>query len=241
MPHDDRGVTDAAITPTHRRRLAPLVGLFFALIVPAVLTVGRPGNAPRTVSAQNIVLNEIVVWALALVVIGIILVWERRPLSSVGLVRPTARAIKTGASIALVLIVLALVGAALIQSMGVSVGDDSQGKMVAGMPYALQALVVITAGFTEELLFRGYAITRVTELTGSRWLGAIVPVLIFGGVHAPFWGIGHALVAGLSGLWLTLIFLWRKDLWTNIAAHALLDGLVFLAMDIAALRGTTDI
>ncbi len=64
---------------------------------------------------------------------------------------------------------------------------------------------------------------------------------MFGAVHAPFWGLGHALVAGLSGLWLTLIFLWRRNLWTNIAAHVFLDGLVFVVMDIGALYGKTDI
>jgi membrane protease YdiL (CAAX protease family) len=74
----------------------------------------------------------------------------------------------------------------------------------------------------------------MTELTRSRWLGAIVPIFIFGAVHAPFWGIAHAIVAGMSGLWLTLLYLWRRTLWANITAHALLDGLVFIAVDVAA-------
>jgi membrane protease YdiL (CAAX protease family) len=234
-------VTDAVIAPMHRRRLAPLAGVILALLVPAVLSVGRPGDAPQTMSVHAILLNEVVMWTLALAVLGIVLFWEKRPLRSIGLGRPTAQAISAGVGIAFALLGLALVGAALIQTAGLSTGDDSQEQMVMGLPIVLQVLIVASAGFTEEVLFRGYAVTRMIELTGSRWMGALIPVVIFGGVHAPFWGAGHALVAGLSGLWLTLVFLWRKDLWTNIAAHALMDGLVFAAMDIYALHGKTDI
>ena len=85
----------------------------------------------------------------------------------------------------------------------------------------------------------GYAIERVTELTGSRWLGAAIPVLVFGAVHAPFWGIGHAVVAGASGLWLTLIYLKTRNLWTAVVAHALLDGIAFAGTDYLTAIGAT--
>ena len=235
-------MTDAAIArPLHRRWIAPLVGLFFALIVPAILTAGGPGDTPVAISTVGIVINEAVMWALTAIVLAVTLLWERRPLRSIGLGRPTWTAVRNGIGMAGLLIALAMVGATVIDTLGMPTSDKGQGAMVLGMPVALQAVVVLTAGFSEEILFRGYAVTRFTELTGSRWLGAIIPVVVFGGVHAPFWGLGHALVAGLSGLWLTLIFLWRRNLWTNITAHALLDGLVFVAMDVAALYGNTDI
>jgi uncharacterized protein len=233
-------VTDAAIHgPVHRRWIAPLVGLFFALIVPAILTTGTPDAAPTSISTIGILLNEGVMWTLTAIVVAVILFWEKRPLQSIGLSRPTYVSLRAGVGIALLLIVLALVGATIIDKAGVSTADKGQGEMVIGMSGALQALVALTAGFTEEILFRGYAVTRFTELTGSRWWGAIIPVVFFGGIHAPFWGVGHALVAGLSGLWLTLVFLWRRNLWTNITAHALLDALVFVSVDILAALGAT--
>lgn len=235
-------MTDAAIAgPVHRRWIAPLAGLFFALIVPAILTAGGPGDTPAAISATGILLNEAVMWSLTAIVLAITLFWERRSLQSIGLGRPTWPAIRAGFGIALILIVLALVGATVIDKLGLPTADKGQGEMVMGIPIALQVLIVLTAGFSEEILFRGYAVTRFTELTGSRWWGALIPVVIFGGVHAPFWGLGHALVAGLSGLWLTLIFLWRRNLWTNITAHIFLDGLVFVVMDIGTRYGVTDI
>jgi membrane protease YdiL (CAAX protease family) len=69
----------------------------------------------------------------------------------------------------------------------------------------------------------------------------LLPVIVFGAVHAPFWGVAHAVVAGFEGLLLTIVYLWRRNLWTNITAHALLDGLVFAALDVATRHGTTNI
>ncbi len=176
MPYDEQGVTDTAIgAPVHRRWIAPLVGLFFALIVPAILTAGGPGDKPTTISSIGILLNEGVMWSLTAVVLAVTVFWEKRPLQSIGLGRPTWAAIRAGFGIALILIVLALVGATVIDRLGLPTADKDQGEMVMSIPLALQALVVLTAGFSEEILFRGYAITRFTELTGSRWWGAINP------------------------------------------------------------------
>jgi len=111
--------------------------------------------------------------------------------------------------------------------------------MVIAMPIWLQLFVALSAGFTEETLFRGYAIERMTELTRNRWLGALIPVFVFGAVHAPFWGIGHAVVAGATGLWLTLIYLRTRNLWTVIIAHALLDGIAFAGIDYLTASGAT--
>ena len=104
--------------------------------------------------------------------------------------------------------------------------------MVLGLPIWLQLAVALSAGFAEEVLFRGYAVERLTELTGRRWAGAAIPIIIFGAAHIPFWGLAHGLVAGMTGLWLTLLYLWRRNLWSNITAHALLDASVFIAADI---------
>ena len=222
------------------RRIASLTGLFVALILPAILAAGGPGELPADTGAtQSVLLNEAAIWSLTLAVLGIVLFWERRPLSSIGLGRPSWQALGLGALITVGLIFLAGVAGALVQASGLPAQDEGQAALVMGMPIWLQFFVVLSAGFSEEVLFRGYAIERVRELTGSRWLGAIVPIVVFGAVHGPFWGLAHALVAGMTGLWLTLVYLWRRNLWTNIAAHALLDGFVFVFMDIAGVMDPT--
>jgi len=181
-------------------------------------------------------------WSLTLIVFAVILFGERRKLSSIGLGIPSWPAIRTGILMTVLLLVLAMAAGAVVQAVGgLSQSAGAQTGLVLGLPIWLQLFVALSAGATEEVLFRGYAIERMTELTGSRWLGAIVPIFVFGALHAPFWGVGHAIVAGMSGLWLTLIYLWRRNLWTNITAHALLDALVFVSADILSALGTTTV
>jgi membrane protease YdiL (CAAX protease family) len=220
-------------------RIASLAGLVFALVVPAILTAGGPGEMPGGTNAvDEVLVSEATMWSLTLIVLGIVLFGERRSLTSLGLGRPTWPAIRTGIMMTVLLLVLAMGAGAIVQAVGGMSGNSgNQIDLVVGLPIWLQLVVALSAGFTEELLFRGYAITRTTELTGNRWLGAIIPIIVFGAVHAPFWGVGHAVVAGMSGLWLTLIYQWRRDLWTNITAHALLDLLVFVSVDLIAATG----
>jgi membrane protease YdiL (CAAX protease family) len=223
------------------RRIASAVGLIFALIIPAALSAGGPGELPSDANVTSaILLNEALMWSLTLIVFAIILFGERRRLTSIGLGIPNWPAIRTGILMTVLLLVLAMAAGAVVQAIGgQSQSNGAQIGLVVGLPIWLQLFVALSAGATEEVLFRGYAIERMTELTGSRWLGAIVPIFVFGALHAPFWGVGHAIVAGMSGLWLTLIYLWRRNLWTNITAHALLDALVFVSVDILSAAGTT--
>ncbi len=224
-----------------RRRIASAVGLLFALVIPAALSVGGPGELPSDANLTGaVLLNEAVMWGLTLIVFAIVLFGERRRLTSIGLGIPHWPAIRTGILMTVLLLILAMGAGAVVQAVGgLTQNGGSQTGLVLGLPIWLQLLVALSAGITEEVLFRGYAIERVTELTGSRWLGAILPIIVFGALHAPFWGTGHAIVAGMSGLWLTLIYLWRRNLWTNITAHALLDALVFASADILAALGAT--
>jgi len=216
-----------------RRWAASITGLIVALVVPALATTFPviPLNDNDS-STKAILLNEAGTWVLAIVILAIVRFWEARPLSSIGLVPPTRSAILFGAKIVLGLIALAIVAGLAVQSSGLPLPEQPE-QLVISLPLWLQLLVAASAGFTEEVLFRGYAIERMTELTGSRWIGALLPVLVFGAAHASFWGVGHAIVAGFTGLWLSLLYLWRRNLWTNITAHALLDGLIFIAVDAA--------
>ena len=47
-------------------------------------------------------------------------------------------------------------------------------------------LMMLTAGFTEEFLFRGFLQTRLEKLLRSRWLAVIPTSLLFGVYHLPY-------------------------------------------------------
>lgn len=42
--------------------------------------------------------------------------------------------------------------------------------------------------------------------------------------HVSTWGWSHILIAGFGSLLLTLLYVWRRNLWINIIAHFIVDG-----------------
>jgi membrane protease YdiL (CAAX protease family) len=202
--------------------------------LPAAVEIPDTANINAT---PAVLLNEAGVWILTFIVLAIVRFWERRPFSSIGFERPSWRAIGAGALVVVALAAFVSVAGYIVEALGAPPPPVGPTELVLGLPVWVQAFVALTAGFTEEVLFRGYPIERITELTGSRWAGAVLPVIIFAGAHIPFWGVLHGLMAGLVGVGLTILYIWRRSLWTNIAAHALWDLMIFVIGDIYGVSG----
>ena len=87
----------------------------------------------------------------------------------------------------------------------------------------------ITGGFVEEVLFRSYTIERLTQITGRRWLAAVIALLAFALMHLPTWGWIHVLTLGLpASILLTLLYLWRRSLAFVVVVHATLNAPLLL-------------
>jgi membrane protease YdiL (CAAX protease family) len=100
-------------------------------------------------------------------------------------------------------------------------------RFAALPPWYLAVTIIVVAG-GEEWLYRGYAIERLTALTGSAWLAGGFSLLAFGLAHLPLWGIGVSLITLVSGGMLTVLYLWRRDVSFLILAHVLTDLYGFL-------------
>jgi membrane protease YdiL (CAAX protease family) len=99
-----------------------------------------------------------------------------------------------------------------------------QGLAAAGrLPIVYLIVTILLVAPTEELLYRAYAIERITDLTGSRWLAAAISIFAFTMAHVPMWGFGPALTTAVSGGVLTLVYLWRPDVTALIIAHVATD------------------
>jgi hypothetical protein len=86
------------------------------------------------------------------------------------------------------------------------------------------------AAFGEEMVFRGYLITRVSELTGNTGMGRVVAVAassaLFGLAHR-YQGWAGVIATGIIGAALgTLYLCGRKNLWTVIICHGIVDGVI---------------
>jgi membrane protease YdiL (CAAX protease family) len=90
-------------------------------------------------------------------------------------------------------------------------------QLVAFIPLA------VTAGFCEEVVFRGYLLKQFERLTSSTNAAIIVQAIVFSlvpGYHQTMVGFVHKFCFGLA---FGALAIWRKSLVPGIMAHILLD------------------
>ncbi len=219
------------------KALAPVAaGLTLALAGPVLLALS---SEHCFAGADAVTLNlaaQLTLWALLGGVVAITLGWERRPLASLGVrpLRSASLAWGVAAAAALVWVVVPL-SSGLVDAAGLAGFEEGLARVLA-LPLWLRVLAVVTGGVVEEVLYRGYAITRLELVTHSRALAAALSVLVFAAAHAPLWGPGPVISFAVSGGFLAAFFLWRRDLLANVVAHVAVDALGIVAGAAAAGR-----
>jgi uncharacterized protein len=164
--------------------------------------------------------------AFFLFILFYVLVIERRPLSSIGFRRPGVTDIALGAAAAFLIIGGDIAISAIDAVFHLAV--KPQIVALFATPFWYRVFVVTRAAVVEETAFRGYGFERLVDLSGSRWLAAIVTFGLFTLAHYPGGGLALAFAAACGGLFLTLLYLWRRNLWATIAAHWLTDAVGLL-------------
>ena len=83
--------------------------------------------------------------------------------------------------------------------------------------------VSLTAGFCEELVFRGFLIWALQPLV-DLWFAALLSALLFGAAHA-YQGMAGVIRTSVLGLVFTAIVLLTRSLWPAIVLHAVVDAM----------------
>ena len=96
-----------------------------------------------------------------------------------------------------------------------------------GLTVVALVSVYFVSSFAEEVIYRGFMITRILELVERKWIAhafaLTVSSLVFGLVHSD-WGVPGMVQASSMGLALGIAFLVvRRNLWVTILAHAYMD------------------
>lgn len=80
----------------------------------------------------------------------------------------------------------------------------------------------MSAGFCEEVAFRGYLQRQLIALTGSRLLAILLQATLFGISHG-YQGVRATISVAVYGTLLGLVALWRRSLRPGMLAHAWSD------------------
>lgn len=119
---------------------------------------------------------------------------------------------------------------------GAPIDYSSFDQLKGNLPACLitLALVWLSAGFGEEIIFRGYFMRQFVKFFGESKVSILLNIVLlacfFGFMHS-YQGITGQLVTGIVGALLALIFYLRKyDLWFVIAVHGFFDTIALICI-----------
>ncbi len=214
-----------------------------AFLIPAVfLAILHTLEDPSPLTAHLLIAASIVVM-IGVVWLGLRL--RAQPWSHLGLTfsrcgrRTAMRAVLKSLVVFIAALAAFVIGTIVMQSLAgdregadLSAYDHLQGNL----PLLLLTLasVYLTASFGEEVLYRGFLMTRLAELFGggkAAWLMALgMSSLVFGLIHYQWGPIGMVQTA-FMGLALGISYLAvQRNLWVTILAHGYLDTLLILPL-----------
>ncbi len=109
----------------------------------------------------------------------------------------------------------------------VALVNEKLGPLFRGAGILELALLALLAGVGEEALFRG-VIQNALAGWLPVWLALVVTALLFGIAH---WvNAAYAVVAGVVGLYLGVLYLMTRNLLAPAVAHALYDFVALLVL-----------
>ena len=182
-------------------------------------------------------------WGIPIAVLGIwlFLKKENQPLAVVGVVRPQyswRTTVLMGVGCALLIILLGIfVYPPVLEMLGLPEQDLSSYEGVVGNNALLAMFLTVswtTAGFGEELIFRGFLMAGLARCLGNSKVAWVVAVVVanslFGLIHIGK-GPGAVLTTGLNGAVLAgLYLLSRRSIWSAYIAHGLANTIGFLVI-----------
>jgi len=211
-----------------QKKLFPIItGLFFSLVLNFIIHIFIYLNQNNFAYDFRIILINISNWALVVILIIIIVVWEKSSLASIGIKKISFKDFKWGLLVLILGFFLFFISDFIINSLNL-VSQSSETKDLFIIPISIRILMVITAGITEEIIFRGYLIERIDILSKSIIFSSIFSLIAFTVFHIPFWGIVGAIQVGIWAIPITIFYIRFRNLTICMIVHILYDAQILI-------------
>jgi membrane protease YdiL (CAAX protease family) len=218
---------------SRQKNLTPtFIGLALALLASPVFIATYRAITGENRSNWQVLGREMGVFLLMAMLLWIVKRWEVLPLTSIGLrVNMLGKSLQRGLWLAAIVLV-ATIGLYLgLRGVGVHLGEE---HINAFHPSLLVVTVVmLRAGITEEIFYRGFAIERLQSLTGSKHIAALVPLAAFAVAHYRQ-GMGGIVAAFVLGGIFTWFYMKYRDLLASMTAHFLGDFVLNVVMPLVS-------
>lgn len=181
---------------------------------------------------RHLIYNEAVWWIYVAVMLVYVRMVERRPLRSIGVRSTNLGGLGLGAAAGIVITVaLWVLYARVLPALHLSdeIAATANAKALAATPLWWRLASAARAAAAEEILFRGYAFNRIEEASRSSTVALFITCAVFTLAHVQSWGWSHEIVVATAGVALTLLFMWRRNIWINMVAHFIIDAVSVIA------------
>lgn len=134
------------------------------------------------------------------------------------------------------LLYLSSIGAAFVSAVPVLLGgreNDVMMKKIIAVITGHQAMIfflALTAGVTEELIFRGYLLTRLSQWFKNEVAAVIVSSLLFAALHYKYGSLRELIFTFLIGVIFSIYYIKYRNIKAIIVTHFLID---YINMNIA--------
>jgi membrane protease YdiL (CAAX protease family) len=209
--------------------LAVVVGLIVALFGSPLIGQLNISEWLATSTAGSVLFSAMVMWVLVAAVLAVVRYWERRPLASIGLELPDRRQAVVGVAGGVGGLVLGLLATGIaVAAFNLEQPDALSAIAELSMPVKLA--IVGTAVITEEVLWRGYPIERLTEVTGSLFIGAVTSFVVFLAIHYPQWGVVGAVPQAVFTFALVGVYVKTRNVVACILTHTVINVAMVLVL-----------
>jgi len=177
----------------------------------------------RTVAVPSAI-GELAIFGFAWLVIH-----RRMSLSSAGLDGPRLIYLADGLGLFVLILLCSIVFGLLLHTGDVRSQLDLAGELHAWWE---GPLIALSAGFAEEITFRGYLLQGLRRIwPHATWAAVLVSSVAFGLAHLA-WGLNplQFVFYIVLGVLFALVVLQRRSVWPAIWAHAGWDALAFLLL-----------
>ncbi|GAB3027150.1 hypothetical protein GCM10025298_14360 [Natronobiforma cellulositropha] len=101
-------------------------------------------------------------------------------------------------------------------------------ETIVALSLPIIVALILTTATTEEILFRGYVIERLEELTGRLWLAVGFSFVVFLIPHVTFFGPLWLVTNGANVVLLYVLYVWRRNLVACMIMHLLGNSLLLV-------------
>lgn len=206
------------------------LGILLALIVPLLLMIEM--SRMQMDYYDKLFYSRFCYWGTVLVLLAYALKIERQPF----LILPEAKTTIGYFLLSVLVLYLLSIAAAIVSAITTRFGLHDSNAVMKKVIETLKGhsvmifFMALTAGVTEELIFRGYLLTRIAQLFKNNTVAIIVSSLLFSSLHYKYGSYQELVFTFLIGLFFSVYYVKYRDIKVLIITHFLID---FINMNLA--------